>query len=139
MSSRDEPDSLRADIVRRWKAELFSADTVVAAVAVLVALPAGVVAAVLVDPRAVYPVWFASAVGPSFGYWRGLRIEVDYATAAKVGTGMALTIALVTTAVLAIAIALPVSTDTGILGAGAVGFLFGAFLSRVAFHRYAGR
>ena len=139
MSSRDEPDSLPADLLRRWKEELFSPDTVVAAVAVLVALPAGLLAGALVNPGAVYPVWFASAVGPSFGYWRGLRIEVAYGTAAKVGVVMALAIAVVTTGVVAAGTALGLPDDTAILGAGAVGLLFGAFVSRVAFNRFADR
>ncbi|WP_436924813.1 hypothetical protein [Halosimplex amylolyticum] len=138
MPSRDD-SSLRADIVRRWKDELFSSDTVVALVAVAVALPAGVIAAALVEPGALYAVWFASAVGPTFGYWRGLRIEVDYRTAATVGLALSLAIAVVATVVVALAAAFA-ATETVAVGAGVVvGLLFGALASRVAFHRFAGR
>ncbi|MFC7139350.1 hypothetical protein ACFQMA_05795 [Halosimplex aquaticum] len=139
MPSSDQSDSLRADLVRRWKEELFSSDTVVALVAVAVALPAGLAAAVLVEPGALYAVWFASAVGPTFGYWRGLRIEVDYGTAAKVGLALSLATAVVATGVVALATALA-ATQTVAVGAGTVvGLLFAGVASQVAFHRYAGR
>ncbi|WP_459193797.1 hypothetical protein [Halosimplex sp. J119] len=139
MPSSDQPDSLRADLVRRWKEELFSADTVVALVAVAVAIPAGLVAAIVVDPFALYAVWFATAVGPSLGYWRGLRIEVPLKPAASVGLAMAAAIAVVTSAFVAVALALNAGEDLAVTGGAVVGLLFGALTSRVAFHRLAGR
>ncbi|WP_436929125.1 hypothetical protein [Halosimplex halobium] len=138
MPSNDEPQSLRADIVRRWKEELFSADTVVAAVAVAVAIPAGLAAAAVVGAAAIYPVWLATASGPSLGYWRGIRIEVPMGTAAKVGTAMALATAVVTSGVVALALALGGGEGAAVVAGGLVGLLFSGFASRYAFHRLAG-
>jgi len=138
MPSNDEPQSLRADIVRRWKEELFSADTVVAAVAVAVAMPAGLAAAVVVGPAALYPVLFATAAGPSLGYWRGIRIEVPTGTAAKVGGVMALATAVVTAAAAALALALDGGEGAAVVAGGLVGLLFSGLASRFAFHRLAG-
>ncbi|QLH83314.1 hypothetical protein [Halosimplex pelagicum] len=138
MPSNDEPQSLRADIVRRWKEELFSADTVVAAVAVAVAIPVGLAAAVVVGAAAIYPVWFATAAGPSLGYWRGIRIEVPMGTAAKVGTAMALATAVVTSGVVALTLALDGGEGAAVVAGGLVGLLFSGLASRYAFHRLAG-
>jgi hypothetical protein len=138
MPSNDEPQTLRADIVRRWKEELFSADTVVAGVAVAVAIPAGLAAAVVVGPAALYPVWFATAAGPSLGYWRGMRIEVPMGTAAKVGAGMALATAVVVSAVVALTLAFDGGEGAAVVAGGLVGLLFSGLASRLAFHRLAG-
>jgi len=138
MPSNDEPQSLRADIVRRWKEELFSADTVVAAVAVVVAFPVGFAAAVVVDVAALYPVLFATAAGPSLGYWRGTRIEVPTGTAAKVGTAMALATAVVTGCVVALTLAVGGGEGGAVVAGGLVGLLFSGLASRYAFHRLAG-
>jgi len=138
MPSNDQPESLWADIVRRWKEELFSADTVVAAVAVVVALPAGLAAAIAIGPPAIYPVWFATAAGPSLGYWRGTRIEVPMKTAATVGIAMALATAAVTTVVVALVLALDGGGSAAVIVGGLVGLLFSGLASRYAFHRLAG-
>ncbi|WP_436912018.1 hypothetical protein [Halosimplex marinum] len=138
MPSNDEPQSLRSDIVRRWKEELFSADTVVAAVAVAVAIPAGLAAAAVVDPAALYPVWVSTAAGPSLGYWRGIRIEVPMGTAVKVGLAMAAVIAAVTTGIVALALALGGTQGAAVVAGAVVGLLFGGLASRYAFHRLAG-
>ncbi|WP_167837314.1 hypothetical protein [Halosimplex halophilum] len=138
MPSNDEPETLRADIVRRWKEELFSADTVVAAVAVAVAIPAGLAAAAVVDPAALYPVWLSTASGPSLGYWRGIRIEVPMDTAARVGLVMASVIAAVTSGVVALTLALGGTQGAAVVAGAVVGLLFGGLASRFAFHRLAG-
>ncbi|WP_415381580.1 hypothetical protein [Halosimplex sp. TS25] len=138
MPSTDEPESLRTDLVRRWKEELFSADTVVALVAVAVAIPAGLVAAAATGAVAIYPVWFATAAGPSLGYWRGLRIEVPWRSAAVVGAAMALAIAVVTSGTVALTLALDGGESAAMIAGGVVGLLFGGLASRFAFHRFAG-
>jgi len=138
MPSNDKSQSLWVDIVRRWKEELFSADTVVAAVAVAVAIPAGLVAAVVVGGAAIYPVWFATAAGPSLGYWRGMRIEVPMSTAAKVGGAMALATAAVASGVVALTTALDGGEGAAVVAGGLVGLLFSGLASRFAFHRLAG-
>jgi hypothetical protein len=138
MPSNDKSQSLWVDIVRRWKEELFSADTVVAAVAVAVAIPAGLAAAVVVGGAAIYPVWFATAAGPSLGYWRGMRIEVPMSTAAKVGGAMALATAAVASGVVALTTALDGGEGAAVVAGGLVGLLFSGLASRFAFHRLAG-
>ncbi|MFB6139829.1 MAG: hypothetical protein ABEJ26_05285 [Halosimplex sp.] len=137
MPTADNIDSLGADVIRRWKEELFSADTVVAVVAVVVALPAGLVAAAVVGATAVYPVWFATAAGPSLGYWNGRRIEVGRRPAAAIGAAMALATAVATVAAFALALALGGTDGAAVVAGGLVGLLFSGLASRVAFRRLA--
>jgi len=138
MSPSDDAPTLRSRLVAAWRAELFSADTVVALVATAVALPAGVLAAVALDAApVVYPVWLATASAPGLGYWGGRRITIDYRTAARVGAAMAAAVALVTTGAYA-AVATLSDATTALLVAGVVGLLFGGLASRWAFARFDG-
>lgn len=88
MPSPDGPQSLRADIARRWKEELFSPDTGVAVVSVAVALPAGAAAAWLFEPILAYPVLFVVAVAPNLSdFPNGVR---DLTRSETVGLAVAL-------------------------------------------------
>lgn len=67
----DEP-SLRAKVVRRWKAELFSADTVVAAVSVAVAVPTAFLTVFAVDaPALLFPLLTVAGTGPTLAHENG--------------------------------------------------------------------
>ncbi|WP_158056645.1 hypothetical protein [Halorussus halophilus] len=129
----DQSNSLRAEIVRRWKAELYSADTVVAAVSVAVALPTAFLVAIVTDqPHLLVPLLTTAGIGPSLAHENGQHERQSYRAAATWGLVAAI---LFTVAFLTIALsgsALGLDTSTASVGALVVTLGAGVLVGRKA-------
>ncbi|MFB6088033.1 MAG: hypothetical protein ABEJ85_05880 [Haloarculaceae archaeon] len=129
MAPDSDPESLRADVLRRWKEELYSLDSVVSAVAVVVALPAGLAGAFLVAPELAFAVWFAAGVGPGLAVDAGLDID-GWRHAAVLGFGLAALDGAVATAAYLGASVAGASPSLALVPGAVLGLVAGELLAR---------